>query len=44
MKYLMIKNLTKNPDENPELPMDFKIFMKKIRQTKSQRLLSIVCE
>jgi hypothetical protein len=35
---------TKNPDENPYLPIDFKNLKKKILRPKVSRLLSNVCD
>ncbi len=34
----------KNPDENPDLPIDFEMFDEKKSANKSLRLLSNVCE
>jgi hypothetical protein len=33
-----------NPEKNPDLFMNFKILMKKIRQTKKSTIFSSVCE
>jgi hypothetical protein len=34
----------KNPDENPDLPTNFKNLEKKNQQTRSRQLLSNVCD